>query len=83
MTEKKMPLKTKNAKFMEYYNKVVDTEEYKKIKPHKRIKYLQSEFYKKTDIIIPLGTLYKLIKPINNSESENSDSTKIKEENKD
>ena len=63
MTEKKLPIKERNAKFIEYYEKVQKSDNWKDIRIHKRIKYLQSGFYTETKILMPLGTIYKLLKP--------------------
>jgi hypothetical protein len=60
---KKMPIATRNAMFLAFYNNIKESEEWKNLKPHKRIKYLQSEFHRQENIIMPIGTIYKLIKP--------------------
>ena len=62
-TEKKLPIRERNAKFIEYCELVQKTDEWKNIKIHKRIKYLQEGFHKETNILMPLGTIYKLLKP--------------------
>ena len=62
MTEKKLPIAQRNAKFMEYYQKVQKTDDWNNVKVHKRIKYLQEGFNKETNIIMPIGTIYKLVK---------------------
>ena len=62
MTEKKLPIKERNAKFIEYYEKVQKSDDWKDIRVHKRIKYLQAGFHKETNILMPLGTIYKLLK---------------------
>ena len=60
---KKMPIATRNAMFLAFYDNIKESEEWKNLKPHKRIKYLQSEFHRQENIIMPIGTIYKLIKP--------------------
>ena len=61
-TEKKLPIRERNAKFIEYYEKVQKSDDWKDIRIHKRIKYLQEGFNKETNIIMPIGTIYKLVK---------------------
>ena len=60
---KKMPIATRNAMFLAFYDNIKESEEWKNLRPHKRIKYLQSEFHRQENIIMPIGTIYKLIKP--------------------
>ena len=60
---KKLPTATRNAKFLEFYEKIKESDEWKNLRTHKRIKFLQSEFYRQENILIPIGTVYKLMKP--------------------
>ena len=73
---KKLPIATRNAMFIAFYDNIKESEEWKNLRPHKRIKYLQSEFHKQENIIMPIGTIYKLMKP---KETDNL-SQKVEEE---
>ena len=73
---KKIPIATRNAMFLAFYDNIKESEEWKNLRPHKRIKYLQSEFHRQENIIMPIGTIYKLIKP---KQTDNS-SQKVEEE---
>ena len=52
----------RNQKFMDFYKEISETEEFKALKSHKRVKYLAEEFGKRTKVDIPIGTIYKLIR---------------------
>ena len=73
---KKLPIATRNTMFLEFYESVKESQEWKDLRTHKRIKFLQSEFYKKNNILMPIGTIYKLMKP---KQIDNS-SQKVEEE---
>lgn len=60
---KKLPIATRNAKFLEFYEKIKESDEWKTLRTHKRIKFLQSEFHRQENILMPIGTIYKLMKP--------------------
>ena len=54
----------------------MESDEWKTLRTHKRIKFLQSEFHRQENILMPIGTIYKLMKP---KQTENL-SLKVEEE---
>ena len=58
----KITLAERNAKFLEFYEKAQETEEWSNLKSHKKVRYLQDKFSKEENITIPIGTIYKLVR---------------------
>ena len=52
----------RNQKFMDFYHDIKDQEEYLGLKKHKRVKYLSEQFANRTQLNIPVGTIYKLLR---------------------
>ena len=52
----------RNQKFIEFYNEISETEAFLGLKSHKRVKYLSEQFQSKSQLKIPLGTIYKLLR---------------------
>ena len=61
-TERKNKTNERNEKFLDFYNEIKDSEEFTKIKTHKRVKYLSEQFANKTQLHMPIGTIYKLLR---------------------
>ena len=64
----------RNQKFIEFYNEISETEAFLGLKSHKRVKYLAEEFGKRTNVDIPIGTIYKLIRNNSNTVSTSTSS---------
>ena len=63
MERKKQSAKTeRNQKFIDFYNEISESDEFLSLKTHKRVKYLAEEFKKRSEVDIPIGTIYKLIR---------------------
>ena len=66
MTEKKSQVQNnksvRNEKFLAMYKEICDSEEFNNLKKHKRVKYLSEQFKERENIIIPIGTIYKLLR---------------------
>ena len=58
----KITIADRNAKFLEFYERAQKTEEWASLKPHKKVKYLQNQFNQESNIIMPIGTIYKLVR---------------------
>ena len=58
----KTKITERNEKFMDFYNDIKDQEEFVSLKSHKRVKYLSERFQSKSQLKIPLGTIYKLLR---------------------
>ena len=52
----------RNEKFMDFYHEVKDKEEFIALKSHKRVKYLSEQFRSKSQLNMPVGTIYKLLR---------------------
>ena len=52
----------RNQKFIDFYHDIKDQEEYLGLKKHKRVKYLSEQFANRTQLNIPVGTIYKLLR---------------------
>ena len=64
----------RNQKFMDFYHEISESDEFKALKSHKRVKYLAEEFGKRTKVDIPIGTIYKLIRNNSNTVSTSTSS---------
>ena len=63
MERKKQSAKAeRNQKFIDFYNEISESDEFLSLKTHKRVKYLAEEFKKRSEVDIPIGTIYKLIR---------------------
>ena len=60
--EKKVKTNERNEKFLDFYNNMKNTEEFTSLKSHKRVKYLSEQFANKTQLNMPVGTIYKLLR---------------------
>ena len=60
--EKKLTKKERNNQFLEMYRECKKTTDFEAIRVHKRIKYLQSEFQRRNNLLMPIGTIYKLLR---------------------
>ena len=74
----------RNQKFMDFYHEISESDAFKALKSHKRVKYLAEEFGKRTNVDIPIGTIYKLIRKnnsntVSNETSESNETTKENE----
>ena len=52
----------RNEKFMDFYHYIKDKEEFIALKSHKRVKYLSEQFRSKSQLNMPVGTIYKLLR---------------------
>ena len=52
----------RNVKFMDFYHNIKDKEEYLGLKEHKRVRYLSERFANETQLNMPVGTIYKLLR---------------------
>ena len=52
----------RNEKFMDFYNDIKDSEEFVGLKSHKKVKYLSEQFRSKSQLNMPVGTIYKLLR---------------------
>ena len=59
---KKIKVCERNAKFMDFYHDIKLSEEFLAVKGHKRVKYLSEHFVNKTQLHMPVGTIYKLLR---------------------
>ena len=59
---KKTTKKERNNQFLEMYRECKKTTDFEAIRAHKRIKYLQSEFQRRNNLLMPIGTIYKLLR---------------------
>ena len=58
----KSKITERNEKFMDFYHEVKDKEEFVALKSHKRVKYLSEQFRSKSQLNMPVGTIYKLLR---------------------
>ena len=63
--EKKLTKKERNNQFLEMYRECKKTTDFEAIRVHKRVKYLQSEFQRRNNLLMPIGTIYKLLRTEN------------------
>ena len=52
----------RNEKFMDFYHNIKDNEDFLALKSHKRVKYLSEQFLSKSQLKMPVGTIYKLLR---------------------
>ena len=58
----KSKITERNEKFMDFYHDIKDKEEFVALKSHKRVKYLSEQFRSRSQLNIPVGTIYKLLR---------------------
>ena len=52
----------RNEKFMDFYHDIKNKEEFVALKSHKRVKYLSEQFRSRSQLNMPVGTIYKLLR---------------------